>query len=144
MNGQSVTAYLVCTLTLEWLSSRAFMRCYLISYKNLPERSVAKAATRSKIPVNQQIWNVLNNLLGPLALLNGAIGFFVFRAFLPSTEAWVSLHTLALEFVALQLIGDFLLYLGHRVQHESEYLWEKHHKLHHTLGTFAIAVPISA
>jgi sterol desaturase/sphingolipid hydroxylase (fatty acid hydroxylase superfamily) len=38
------------------------------------------------------------------------------------------------EFMLLQIVGDFFLYWGHRIQHEIPSLWE-HHKLHHTLET---------
>ncbi|KAF6258410.1 fatty acid hydroxylase superfamily-domain-containing protein [Scenedesmus sp. NREL 46B-D3] len=38
------------------------------------------------------------------------------------------------QFLALSLVGDFGLYWGHRVQHESKFLWQLHSK-HHAIDT---------
>lgn len=40
-----------------------------------------------------------------------------------------------ISFIKLQLIGDFFLYWGHRIQHEIPFLWEHCHKVHHSLDS---------
>lgn len=40
-----------------------------------------------------------------------------------------------MQFVLLALVADFGLYWGHRIQHESSWLWENCHYRHHQLDT---------
>ena len=76
----------------------------------------------------------------PTALINGVVAVFVFAYVnpgLPTLEDNNILPTLAqclTHLLFCELIGDFFLYWGHRVQHESEYLWKNFHSYHHQLG----------
>ena len=39
------------------------------------------------------------------------------------------------KFLGMVVVNDFFLYWGHRVQHESEFLWNNFHYFHHQLTT---------
>jgi len=47
----------------------------------------------------------------------------------------LTLQRFMIEIVALTLIADFLLYWGHRVQHEIPWLWKNVHSRHHQLAS---------
>ena len=78
--------------------------------------------------------NALMTIAGPAAFLGAALAAVVmtwrvgmdFPILTPMNFLW--------QFVALQVIGDLFLYLGHRLQHESQLLY-KYHAVHHTLDT---------
>jgi sterol desaturase/sphingolipid hydroxylase (fatty acid hydroxylase superfamily) len=95
--------------------------------------------TRKVESFNQQFLNVAGNLLGPSGLLSGMVIYFV--AFVigqleaPTTLLPKSAPAALLQFAIMELAGDFLLYCGHRIQHDNEYLYKISHSFHHTLET---------
>ena len=75
-------------------------------------------------------------LLGPTALLNGALSAVIMPILCGTPQSTLpSLGEFLLHFVLLQLIGDFGLYVGHRIQHEVPFLWRNFHALHHSFKT---------
>ncbi len=85
-----------------------------------------------------QIWKAAIVILGPNALVGGAIGAVIFPSVVGSGRDfpdWPELTSAVASLVALLVVGDFGLYVGHRVQHESEFLWRNFHSLHHKLST---------
>ena len=78
-------------------------------------------------------------MLGPGAVLNSILSAVLmpYLITIPVTEMPTvpSLHVFCLQFVSCYVLGDFGLYLGHRIQHENEFLWRKFHSVHHRLKT---------
>src|SRR5690349_8813424 len=80
----------------------------------------------------------LSYLLGQYLLFNGAV-FWALEHLSPWVRAatpevmryWVaSRHTLVQLFIVV-LIGDLLIYWGHRLQHRVDFLW-RFHCIHHS------------
>ena len=76
-------------------------------------------------------------LFGPGAILNGGLSMIIMPAIVGEHDAsaWPALPQLALHLVLMELLGDFGLYWGHRVQHWSPFLWKHCHSKHHQMGT---------
>lgn len=77
---------------------------------------------------------------GPPGLMNGALAALTLPRFIDTpvdATAFFPKTVVAslVQFVLLQLIGDFFLYWGHRVQHDVPYLWKHFHSFHHSIGT---------
>jgi sterol desaturase/sphingolipid hydroxylase (fatty acid hydroxylase superfamily) len=130
--GYSVTAItLECAIRTNWAKDK------MITHIKGVDRDTAIQKTQAKIPFTKQLKCVLMQLFGPTAIFNGVLGYFAFQKLkinkvYPLTPTW---QEGLIQFVALQLIGDFLLYWGHRIQHDIPYLWKNFHSLHHTLDT---------
>lgn len=78
-------------------------------------------------------------MLGPGAVLNSVLSALLMPYLIatPVTEMSPvpSLRVFCLQFLSCYVLGDLGLYLGHRVQHENEFLWRKFHSVHHRLKT---------
>jgi len=83
-----------------------------------------------------QLWGALGMLFGPTSLLNAGAAAILLPLFVPPPDVTVQCWTqLVLQVVALELVGDFGLYVGHRIQHEIPFLWKNYHKHHHKVLT---------
>lgn len=89
-------------------------------------------------------WRVATHILtGPAAWFGGVAGMFiqqqvVFKHDPSAVERFalpMSAGQFVLQFALLAIVADFLLYWGHRIQHESEFLWKRFHSRHHQLLT---------
>ena len=99
-------------------------------------REDALAETREAVDVWTQAKGAAWLISGPTAMLGSAAGAFLFPAVMPAvTTAWPTLREFAVQMAIMELAGDFGLYWGHRIQHQSVYLWENFHSLHHTIRT---------
>ena len=78
-------------------------------------------------------------MLGPGAVLNCILSAmlmpYLIATPLAEMPAVPTLRRFCVQFVSCYVLGDFGLYLGHRVQHENEFLWRKFHSVHHRLKT---------
>lgn len=108
----------------------------LISYPGSEKRPTRLAMTQAKIPIGMQLYSALTHLCGPSVLLNGVGSALLLQsvvaqpaALLPGAWACVT------HLLVMAVVGDFVLYWGHRVQHEVPFLWERFHSLHHQLDT---------
>lgn len=76
--------------------------------------------------------------LGQYILWSGLVTYAVsfFGDFLPvlipeRLHNWIANQNLMLQIVEVILLSDFLIYWGHRLQHQVNFLW-RFHKIHHT------------
>jgi sterol desaturase/sphingolipid hydroxylase (fatty acid hydroxylase superfamily) len=76
-------------------------------------------------------------LIGPGAWVNGLLSALILPLFTSSdlTASFPTVPAAALSFLLMQLVGDFGLYWGHRIQHTIPYLWEHVHSVHHAVQT---------
>ncbi len=62
--------------------------------------------------------------------------YFVMPYFVPAPSSpYPTLASFLFDLTLALVVGDFFLYWGHRVQHESQYLYDNHHSFHHSLVT---------
>ena len=97
-------------------------------------RAEALAESRLRISWSNQLRGAAWQISGPMAMLGAAAGGLVLPVIMPEAPTpWPSLSELAVQLAIMELAGDFALYWGHRIQHESKYLWDNFHALHHTV-----------
>mmetsp|Transcript_10581 Transcript_10581/g.15914 ORF Transcript_10581/g.15914 Transcript_10581/m.15914 type:complete len:268 (+) Transcript_10581:14-817(+) len=130
MSFLAVSIFLEITLRSGYISNS-----YLLAYGK--ERKVAVSKT---VPLGKQISQIAWVLFGPTAILNGVIAKYLIT-YIDDDRAVVKYKSLPdiwsviIQIIMMEIIGDFFLYWGHRIQHEVPFLWESFHKLHHTLDT---------
>ena len=91
---------------------------------------------RERVPLSKQLRVAAFVLLGPTALINGVLSAYLIPWLVgPVNTVFPKVAELVFHLVLLELIGDFGLYAGHRVQHEVEFLWRNFHSFHHQIGT---------
>ncbi len=74
------------------------------------------------------------NISGPGGVLGAAAAATLLpRVMPPASGRCPALGEAAWHLAVMSLLGDLCLYVGHRVQHESGYLWAKHHSVHHKI-----------
>jgi sterol desaturase/sphingolipid hydroxylase (fatty acid hydroxylase superfamily) len=132
-----ILGYSIPTVALELAIRTRWAKDKFITHIKGADRAVAIQKTQEKIPFVKQLKCVLMQLFGPTAIFNGIFGYYAFTK-LKAGETYPMLPSLStgiLQVFALQLMGDFFLYWGHRIQHEIPYLWKNFHSLHHTLDT---------
>jgi len=113
-----------------------------IEYGTEESREEALQNTYAKISHATQLSASLWTSLGPSAIANGFISYKLFPYLFPALESLPAVPgwaVLTRQFLLMQLVGDLGLYLGHRVQHESEFLWRHCHSLHHSIRTPSVA-----
>lgn len=130
--------YFGTTLALEAFIAAGFGQGYFIEYgvkgKSYKTRSSAMQKTwQEAIPFHKQLFNAVYNMLGPMALVNALISTVILSLLVPGPYQLPSLRKAALSFILLELIGDFGLYLGHRLLH-TKYFW-RFHEFHHSIET---------
>lgn len=131
-----IAAFLLSAIPLELMLRSPALAPSLITYSKT-SRAEALSKTFAKVPFMTQVHGVVMSLIGPAALINGALGALLFH-FLIGTTKYPLLPDVGaaiVQIIVMELLGDFFLYWGHRIQHEIPYLWENFHSLHHTLDT---------
>ena len=89
-----------------------------------------------KIPFLEQLKLAALQIMGPMAVCGAALAAAVLPYLVPQPESSCpSIASFAWQLVIMELVGDFGLYWGHRVQHENEYLWKTFHSVHHRVLT---------
>ena len=130
-----LTAWALCAL-LEVASCEGKKITY---GNNSPLRKDEIKKTQLSVPYSEQLTATLMTLLGPGAVLNCCLSAVLIpRLMYTSLEDLPlvpSLETFILQLVSCYVIGDLGLYLGHRIQHENEWLWTTFHSFHHKLKT---------
>ena len=110
----------------------------MISYSKKKSRKGALADTHQRISLRSQFLGCLWVLAGPTIVVNMALNIAFMEHLRPiaisdmNSPPWPQF---VLQVVEMLLIGDFILYWGHRFQHMSETLWNKCHAYHHQLDT---------
>jgi len=105
-----------------------------IAYRD--EREHLLAATRKRITFMEQVRRAALQISGPSAILGASLGSFLFPLVIPlPTETCPSIFQFFIQMVVMELVGDFLLYWGHRIQHTNKFLWENFHYHHHQIST---------
>jgi len=128
------------SLILEFFIRIKIFESSLIKYDKKSGRKEKLNSTHKKITLKAQILKSLNTTLGPTAISNSIISYLISKFILfkegdiQKNLTYPNLQTFLINFILLELIGDFFLYFGHRVQHEIPFLW-KFHSLHHQLDT---------
>ena len=112
----------------------AFRESDYIQYRQVP-REIDAAKTFKKVPYSVQLVTTFKQITVPHGVFNAAISAFLMPYFMKEPESTWPRSSGLLTFVALQIVGDLFLYLGHRVQHENEWLWKNCHSMHHQLAT---------
>jgi sterol desaturase/sphingolipid hydroxylase (fatty acid hydroxylase superfamily) len=123
-------------LFFEWLIMQPFASKYLINQEKSKSRTEALQETRKKIPFWVQLKSCCWTLFGPTTLFGVGIAAFIMPKLFGKTPSTLpSLYDFTVDLIMMELLGDFFLYWGHRVQHEYPYLWKNFHSLHHTIDT---------
>lgn len=132
-----ILGYSISAITLEAVIRTSWAKDKMITHIKGVDRDTAIANTQSKIPLSTQLKCVLMQLFGPTAIFNGCLGYYAFTKLKKDITypLYPSLGSGLLQVFALQLVGDFFLYWGHRIQHDIPYLWKNYHSYHHTLDT---------
>jgi len=108
---------------------------FMINHTKKKTRTEMIADTQNRIPWMKQFKEGVNNVLGPAAIVSGILSSFLARYLQTKpTEDFPDLKNFVWNLILLEIIGDFGLYWGHRVQHEFDFLWE-HHAYHHSIDT---------
>ena len=90
---------------------------------------------RREIPVAAQLRSAAWVMAGPPAIGNALISAFLMPAVAGAENPWPTPARFAAHLVLLELVGDYGLYWGHRIQHMVPYLWKHCHSLHHRIST---------
>jgi len=99
-------------------------------------RAQALTDTRSKITFGEQVRGAAVQICGPMAMVGASLSALAMPRLLPApTERWPEWYAVAIGLLVMELVGDFALYWGHRVQHESNFLWRNFHRHHHQTHT---------
>lgn len=132
-----VVAFLLTALPLEILIYQPWMSKYLVTYDAAVPRHEAIANTQKKVSWAAQFKGSLYSLFGPVAIINAIVGFFLLDAAfdVPSSPYPTSWMRFGVQLLLMEIVGDFFLYWGHRIQHDIPYLWNNCHYLHHKLDT---------
>ncbi|CAB9524474.1 Methylsterol monooxygenase 2 [Seminavis robusta] len=109
---------------------------HLIEYGNQKNRRQELAECRAQISLAHQAKVSLMQMCGPTAIIGAVTAGYLLPLWMPAVERTMpTLAQFTLQMIIMEIVGDFSLYWGHRVQHSSQYLWENFHSKHHQLGT---------
>jgi len=119
--GFFVTVFFFDVLLGEWTHSRRVV--------------YTKSVPKGKAMPNwwSQLFLASWEMLGVSAVLNGAASHLLMtwrNAASPPVDLWLlpPTTTCLRDFVAMYVIGDLGLYLGHRLLHENDWLWRNCHR----------------
>jgi len=145
-----IIGYFFTAIPLEILIRQSWVSSYLVTYpgSHSNSRMLSIEKTQKNISIYTQFFHsnhsAFNNLFGFNAILSGVCSYYIFKSILPTPDAisiYPEVSQAIIQYCALHVIGDFILYWGHRVQHDIPYLWEHCHSVHHALET---PTPLSA
>ena len=125
--------YWTTVLLLELLLLNPAVRKRLIPRRG--GRWAAVERVRREIPVAAQLRSAAWVMAGPPAIGNALISAFLMPAVAGAAPWPSSVARFAAHLVLLELVGDYGLYWGHRIQHMVPYLWKHCHSLHHRIST---------
>ena len=125
--------YWTTVLLLELLLLNPAVRKRLIPRRG--GRWAAVEKVRREIPVAAQLRSAAWVMAGPPAIGNALISAFLMPAVAGAAPWPSSVARFAAHLVLLELVGDYGLYWGHRIQHMVPYLWKHCHSLHHRIST---------
>lgn len=108
---------------------------YMINHTKKQTRTEMIAKTQKRHPWSKQFYEGVMTVLGPVAFISGLLSALLAQSVLklPTTN-YPEPRDFILNLVLMEILGDFLLYCGHRVQHEFDFLW-KFHSYHHAIDT---------
>lgn len=138
-NVSALLGYLI-SIPLEILIQQSFMQTSLISYSSSITRkqSIDKSYQINKISKSNQFLQSLSVVIGIRMILTSILQYYILINILPDPKeltVFPIVYEFIMNLVLLEVIGDFFLYWGHRIQHEIPYLWKKFHYFHHQLDT---------
>jgi len=128
--------YFTTVFLLETTIRMESMQKSLISYgKNLRLTDVDE--TRGRVAsFRLQLWTSGLHLMGPAGIVNACLSALLAPQLVPQRGcADLGLMEVVCGVALMVVVNDFALYWGHRVQHESEFLWTRCHHFHHAIGT---------
>ncbi|CAB9528014.1 C-4 methylsterol oxidase [Seminavis robusta] len=109
---------------------------HLIEYGNQKNRRQDLVECRAQISLAHQAKLSFIQMSGPMAIVGAAAAGFLFPLWMPAVERTMpTLAQFTMQMIIMEVVGDFLLYWCHRLQHSSQYLWENFHSKHHQVGT---------
>lgn len=127
------------SLQKEKLYSNVYVQKNLIEYRTSKNgRIAAIAACHEKRSFSVQLAESVNVLIGFTAMLNGVTSALLCNYFIPKPENlafFPCLYEALAHLLLMLIVGDFFLYWGHRIQHESLFLWTHFHSYHHQIDT---------
>eukprot|EP00300_Choanocystis_sp_HF-7_P016873 c1955_g1_i2.p1 GENE.c1955_g1_i2~~c1955_g1_i2.p1 ORF type:complete len:282 (+),score=53.50 c1955_g1_i2:3-848(+) len=120
--------YLLPVFVLELFGDRIVGPSTQLLYPSEKVRPIAPVSRKTQLIKGFSI------LFGPVNALSVLWNIFVFGNFIGHGPdiTWFSFIR---DFLLLNIIGDFGLYWGHRIQHEVPYLWKNIHTFHHSIHT---------
>jgi sterol desaturase/sphingolipid hydroxylase (fatty acid hydroxylase superfamily) len=131
----SGTAYFLFSFLLETMLRMPLSNRYLITYGG-KSRAQDRQESWCKVAFLTQLKGAATELLGPAGMMNGVAASLLMPLVADAPKAGLpSAWELAFGVVLMALVNDCALYLGHRVQHENDYLWNNCHSVHHTIGS---------
>jgi len=129
---------------LSCLSKRKQPPPLLITYGKHSRFSEIETVRETVAPFGVQLRTSAWHLLGPNGMINGIICALCAPMIICSPDeesscndwtSWPGWGQWACGMTAMVIVNDAALYWGHRIQHESDFLWCHFHKMHHTIGT---------
>lgn len=132
-----IFSYAFHALILEFIIYIPFGTKYAIDYPKSGTREEALVRTHDKVPIMKQFTTVVGELVGPTAIFNGALAYFLASTFLKQEIPLLpaSPWHVVIDLILMHIVNDFFLYWGHRLQHEIPFLWENFHSVHHSVET---------
>eukprot|EP01126_Amoeba_proteus_P008204 TRINITY_DN13017_c0_g2_i1.p1 TRINITY_DN13017_c0_g2~~TRINITY_DN13017_c0_g2_i1.p1 ORF type:complete len:280 (-),score=19.22 TRINITY_DN13017_c0_g2_i1:73-912(-) len=131
-------SFWITTCFLEWVIAQPWSTKYLLVYTAKTSRRDNLTKTQNTFSWRLQAGGSVQVLLGPTALSNALLGVFLLpwivrgTNYNPQDLEW---RQFLLSLLFLELVGDFFLYVGHRIQHDIPYLWKNYHSFHHQIDT---------
>mgnify|MGYP003385398534 CR=1 FL=1 len=130
--------YVLVALFLEMCLYSDIFKSSRITYGSAKDRLECIKGVHKKICFRDQFFGAMMMMFGPGAIGNGVMASLILGYCVPlepELDLYPAWKIVLWEAAVMLVINDFFLYWGHRVQHESEFLWKNLHYFHHQLGT---------
>eukprot|EP01064_Diplonema_japonicum_P037572 TRINITY_DN8821_c0_g1_i2.p1 TRINITY_DN8821_c0_g1~~TRINITY_DN8821_c0_g1_i2.p1 ORF type:complete len:304 (+),score=76.65 TRINITY_DN8821_c0_g1_i2:68-913(+) len=131
--------HLVPVLVLELIVQQSWAQGSMISYGSLDRRSRKDALSETHKKKGFSFWeqvrNCMWNTMGPFGIGCALLAAVVHMNDPAPETLFPTMWEFVTQLVMMELVGDFFLYWGHRVQHTNKWLWENCHYYHHTIDT---------
>lgn len=119
-----------------WLARMRNVSKHMISYAvDKAERQQMIARTQAKVSFRSQVLGSLWVTQGPFAWGNAVAAVLLLSKAVSARSALPTLSSVIRQYLIMFVVNDFVLYWGHRIQHEWPLLYRKSHSLHHGLQT---------
>lgn len=145
----SALGYFLTVAVLEVVIRTKAAAPLLISYGKTPRLQEIDTLRETVAPFGVQLRTSAMHLLGPNGIVNCIILSMLASQFICSPDEGTTCNEWATYpdwvqwacgMAAMVVINDGALYWGHRIQHESDFLWRHCHMKHHSIG---IPSPVS-